>query len=124
MNPICIPKIIGIVGSRRRNTQEDYYKLEQLLFNEIYNTGDWFVSGGCPTGADHMAEEIAEEYAIPMIIHYADWDKHGRAAGHIRNLDIARDCTMLVALPAPDRTGGTESTIAEALRLRREVILI
>lgn len=117
------PKIIGIVGSRRRDSQEDYDKLKRIL-DSIYYIGDWFVSGGCYKGADRMAEDYAYIHNIPMIIYEADWNKYGKAAGPIRNEYIARDCTALVALPSIDRAGGTESTIEAAKRLGRKVILI
>jgi len=42
-------KRIGIVGSRRRNSEEDYRLLEKK-FLEIYENGDELVSGGCPKG--------------------------------------------------------------------------
>jgi hypothetical protein len=115
-------KIIGIVGSRRRDTQEDYDKLKRIL-DSIYSPNDWFISGGCYKGADRMAEDIAYVRSIPIIIYEADWDKYGKAAGPIRNEYIARDCDVLIALPAQDRTGGTESTIYHANRFGKKVIL-
>jgi len=66
-------KCIGIVGSRRRNSVEDYVKLKKT-FLEIYKPGDTIVSGGCPKGADRMAEQLAEELNIPIKIHKAEWD--------------------------------------------------
>jgi hypothetical protein len=121
LNPDA-PKFIGIVGSRRRATQKDYDLIVRAL-DSIYNPGDWIVSGGCPTGADAFAEMIAHERSIPILIYYADWNKHGRAAGPIRNVDIARASDVLIALPALDRTGGTESTIKSAYRFSKRVIL-
>lgn len=48
------------------------------------------VHGGCPTGADAMAEYWARTQAahgrnVQVEVHRADWDQHGRAAGPIRN---------------------------------------
>lgn len=50
---------IGIIGSRRRNSEDDYIQLEKK-FLEIFKNGDEIVSGGCPKGGDHFAEIIAK----------------------------------------------------------------
>lgn len=116
-------QFIGIVGSRRRNSYEDYRKLIQSL-NGIYVSGDWFVSGGCSQGADDFAERIARIWTVPIYIMRADWDRHGKTAGPIRNLMIAQHVDTLIALPHSDRTGGTESTIYQANLLKKKVILV
>jgi len=101
---------IGIVGSRRRNSIEDF-RLVKAKFFELYKAGDMIVSGGCPQGADAMAEKIAKESGIPILIFYPNWEKFKRAAGIIRNSDIARESDILIACVASDRMGGTEDTI-------------
>ena len=103
-------KYIGIVGSRRRNTPEDY-KLVKAKCLELYKDGDYIVSGGCPKGADAFAELIAKNIQIPIMIHYAKWNMKGMGAGFERNGDIADKADILIACVAPDRTGGTEDTI-------------
>ncbi len=103
-------KVIGIVGSRRRNSKADFITVA-TKFGEIYELGDRIVSGGCPQGADFFAETIAKKQQIPITIHYAQWNRHGKAAGFIRNSDIANDADTLIAAVAEDRTGGTEDTI-------------
>lgn len=103
-------RVIGIVGSRRRSTADDYFKVLDA-FRLIYQEGDHIVSGGCPQGGDYFAEKIAKDHQVPIKIHYAKWKLRGRAAGFIRNTDIANESTILIACVAPDRTGGTEDTI-------------
>lgn len=105
-------KIIGIVGSRRRNEWSDFCKV-RAAFLAIYEDGDEIVSGGCPTGGDRFAEQIAKQEQVPIKIYYAQWQKHGKGAGFIRNGTIAYEATVLIASPATDRTGGTEDTIAK-----------
>lgn len=115
-------KAIGIVGSRRRDRPSD--KLDCFhAFRAIYEEGDRIVSGGCPKGGDRFAVEIALEQGITITIHYPDWNKHKKAAGFVRNSKIAEDCDVLIALPSPDRTGGTEDTIKKAVKLGKKVIL-
>ena len=107
-------KRIGIVGSRRRNSEEDYQSLENV-FLRIYQKGDIIVSGGCPKGGDNFAERIAKKFGISILIHYprkgADGKWEHKGSGMVRNTWIAEDSTHLIAVVASDRTGGTEDTI-------------
>jgi hypothetical protein len=108
--------IIGIIGSRRRNTSKDYRALKST-FEKIYKVGDTIVSGGCYKGADSWAEFIAKHKQIPIMIWYAEWTRLGKVAGFIRNSFIAKDADVLIACVAKDRTGGTEDTIKKYLGL-------
>src|SRR6185369_9940384 len=100
-------KTIGIVGSRRRTSSADTAAIK-AAFTRVYEDGDHIVSGGCRTGGDAVAESIARTNEVPIKIHYARWKKRGKAAGFIRNGDIAQDADVLIACVAADRTGGTE----------------
>lgn len=104
-------KTIGIVGTRSRDSFGIDFPPVREAFKRIYADGDQLVSGGCPKGADRFAELIAKVEEVPIMIHYAQWNKHGRSAGFVRNGDIARDADVLIACISPDRTGGTEDTI-------------
>lgn len=56
------------------------------------------VSGGA-IGVDSLAEDWAYAREIPFQKHPAEWDKHGRAAGPIRNqsmLDIEKPALCVV----------------------------
>jgi hypothetical protein len=80
MDPTKPGKYIGIIGTRRRNSFNDYKAVEEAFF-EVYEEGDWIVSGGCPQGGDKFAEKIAKKYGIPILIFYPNWAKYGRGAG-------------------------------------------
>lgn len=108
-------KVIGIVGSRRRSKVDDYWKTLDA-FRKTYQDGDQIVSGGCPSGGDYFAEKIAKGEQVPITTHYAKWKKNGKAAGFIRNGDIAKQANVLIACVAEDRTGGTEDTIIKFLK--------
>jgi len=116
-------KTIGIVGSRRRNSKEDYNLLEKW-FLEVYEEGDQLVSGGCSSGGDKFCEIIARKFQVPIKIYYAQWNKLGKGAGFIRNTYIARDADILIALVADDRTGGTEDTIKKAQGMNKKIIIL
>jgi hypothetical protein len=102
--------VIGIVGTRRRDSSGDYDLVEQA-FLQVYKLGDEIVSGGCHSGADRFAEMIARRFDIPITIYYADWIHKGSSAGFQRNSLIARDADILIACASSDRIGGTEDTI-------------
>jgi hypothetical protein len=108
-------KKIGIIGSRRRNAGIDQ-KAVREKFLEIFEDDDWIVSGGCPQGGDRFAEKIAKDYGIPIVIFYPNWKKYGKAAGIIRNTNIADNSDVIIACVAEDRTGGTEDTIKKFLK--------
>jgi hypothetical protein len=57
-------KKIGIIGSRRRASDADFESLK-AKFQEVYETGDEIVSGGCSCGGDRFAEMIAKKQQIP-----------------------------------------------------------
>lgn len=103
-------QIIGIVGSRSRSGPDVVVALEQALLR-VYTDGDRLVSGGCPIGADRIAETLAKKHQLVITIYYAQWNKHGKSAGFVRNVDIANDATVLIAAVVPARTGGTEHTV-------------
>jgi hypothetical protein len=43
------------------------------------------ISGGCPRGADRIAEEVWKTQAFKIEKHLPDWEKYGKRAGFIRN---------------------------------------
>jgi len=112
-------KKIGIIGSRRRNKESDSKKIVEAFF-DVYEDGDWIVSGGCPKGGDRFAEMIAKSTGCPILIYYPNWDRYGRGAGIVRNTQIADESDVLIACVASDRKGGTEDTIKKFLKTKSE----
>ena len=111
-------KRIIIIGSRRRNSPDDFLDVE-LCFLCHYKRGDIIVSGGCPKGGDRFAEELAEKYDVVKVIWPAEWTKDGhfrRWAGFERNTIIAKNGDVVIACVASDRKGGTEDTIKKFLK--------
>lgn len=115
-------KVIGIVGSRRRNSEPDYVACSEA-FLDIFEDGDTLVSGGCSKGGDRFAEIIAADLGLSITIHFPDW-KLGKSAGFVRNTKIAEDCDVLIAVVSSDRTGGTEDTIKKARKLNKKIVLV
>jgi predicted Rossmann fold nucleotide-binding protein DprA/Smf involved in DNA uptake len=58
---------------------------------------DIILQGGA-NGVDMCAKIIAIEADLPCLEYPADWDKHGKAAGPIRNREMAGNADALVAV--------------------------
>ncbi len=43
------------------------------------------VSGHCPDGADNICEQYAHRLGITVELHPANWVRHGKRAGFLRN---------------------------------------
>ena len=58
------------------------------------------IEGGA-TGADTLARKFGESVGIPVRTFPADWGRHGRAAGPIRNLQMLKEGKpdLVVAFP-------------------------
>lgn len=116
-----------IAGSRKFNDQD-------LFDNSVHDALIGYdsdeleiISGGC-SGADRMGEEYAEEWDLKCTVFHADWDKYGKAAGPIRNEQMAKyaseaDEGILIAFPIGE-SRGTRNMIklAKQYGLKVEVI--
>ena len=83
-----------VCGSR---DETDAVWVRRAIGQEIYELtaarGDdrpvCIVHGACKTGVDAIAASLADDHYEDHELHPADWDKHGRAAGPIRNEEMA-----------------------------------
>ena len=71
------------------------------------------ISGGCPSGADAAGEQWASSRQIPVKVYPADWQAHGRAAGPMRNRQMAANADALIAV-WDGASRGTANMIQEA----------
>ena len=72
----------------------------ELLLKAVLNAGFDItaVVSGCARGADALGERFAAETGLDLIKFPADWNKHGRAAGPIRNAQMGDFADALIAL--------------------------
>ena len=89
-------KRIAIVGTRSRNTGAAF-KLIEKKFWEIYEEGDWIVSGGCSKGGDRCAEAIAKREGIPILLIYPCYKRYKMGAPVVRNGPVADNSTDVIA---------------------------
>lgn len=74
-----------VTGSRTWSDVEAVRK-HLLCFNSWVPAR--LVSGACASGADRIAEEIAEELGWVIERHPANWKEYGKSAGFIRNAEM------------------------------------
>lgn len=74
------------------------------------------IISGAARGADALGEWWAAQHGLPVERHPADWQKHGRSAGHLRNRSMAHIASALVAL-WDGQSRGTADMIAQAREL-------
>ncbi len=99
-------KTIGIVGARRRDAKKDFDLVEKAFLG-VWMKGDIICSGLCSKGGNRFAVAISKLYNVRAIWFPAKWEKFGRSAGFIRNMDIAKNSDILITCVAIDRKGGT-----------------
>jgi DNA modification methylase len=80
------------------------------------------VSGGAP-GIDTIAEEYADDSKQPKNIFPADWNKHGKAAGYIRNGDIVANSDVTLAF-WDGKSSGTLDTITKSQKAKHPTIIL
>lgn len=92
------------------------YSLMQMKLDKILSRLDrndiTIISGGCK-GADSIAETYAIFSGIKFVKFPANWDKHGKSAGPIRNKKMAEQADGLVAF-WDGKSRGTKNMIDEA----------
>lgn len=100
-----------VTGSRDWLDQDAVWgALEDRLAENQFSVRDFYVvHGGCPTGADAMAQAWVDYKYDPHIIgitYPADWDRLGRAAGPARNkLMISRGADVVLAFIRNNSSG-------------------
>lgn len=94
----------------------DRAKLNEVL-DEIGSTVKWdiFIIEGEASGADTLAREWAKSRGMGLGRYPADWNKHGKAAGPIRNKQMLDEGEpdLVVAFPGGR---GTANMIEQAER--------
>lgn len=114
---------ILVTGSRE---WDDYLVIENALHEAVFQSspeGRWPVTlvHGAARGADSIAAQVASDMAqigfwVTLDPHPADWDKHGKAAGFIRNqemVDAGADVCLAFLQPGAANRG-TKDCIARA----------
>lgn len=86
-------KII-IAGGRDFN---NYDLLARTCNDNLPFYEELIILSGCARGADTLGEKYATELDIPVKHFPANWDKYNKAAGYIRNKEMAEYGDKLIA---------------------------
>ena len=115
---------VVVFGSREFDDY-DYLKetlVQQFKYKHLEPSDVTIVEGGAK-GADALAEFFAKEHSVTHKKFPADWDKHGKSAGHIRNSEMAKYCDFGIAF-WDGESKGTRSMIEKLERLDKEVLIV
>ena len=82
-----------IAGSR---TIYDMEELKKAIEESQFDITE-VVCGGC-AGVDLLGERWAFDHGKPVKYFPANWEKHGKAAGPLRNQEMAQDGEALILL--------------------------
>jgi hypothetical protein len=87
-------KRVLVCGGREFN---DY----ELLVEELSLILPDVIIHGAARGADSLAGEFAEAMKIPTEVYPADWNKYGKRAGYLRNVQMLEEGKpdLVVAFP-------------------------
>lgn len=116
--PPAVP--LAVTGSRNLTPSEAQLLAFWALFDRLGGTE--LHHGDC-RGVDRAVAADARRRRpdLPVIAHPAEWDLHGKAAGPIRNEDMARICQAAVAFPGHV---GTAGCIRAFHRLGKKVLFV
>lgn len=111
-----------IAGGRDFN---NYLLLEDKLIKLLSATplGTITVLCGMAKGADSLGKRWAIFNGVKIKEFPADWGKYGKAAGHIRNKQMAEEATHLVAF-WDGKSKGTKNMIETAQNMGLQVRVI
>lgn len=97
-----------IAGSR---SFANYEMLKANMNRLLQNISDEIsIVCGTARGADSLGEKYAKENGFHVAYFPADWERHGKAAGYIRNREMAQNADALVAF-WDGESRGTKSMI-------------
>lgn len=101
---------ILICGSRDwTDTQEIFEIIDSLPSGSIVITG-------AARGADRIAEKLAKEKGLVVESYPANWDKFGKRAGYLRNIEMLdQNPDRVYAFPLGE-SKGTNHTIKESIK--------
>lgn len=95
-------------------------KLDKILVN--INQPITIVSGGA-RGADKLAERYAKDKGYGLIVIPAEWDKHGKGAGYIRNKQMVDISNYVIAF-WDGKSKGTKHSIDIAKKQNKPIRVI
>ncbi len=104
-----------IAGTRSFNDYELLRTSCNNLLSVKQRTHTVVIISGTARGADRLGERYAKERGFQLRRFPADWEQHGKSAGHIRNAKMADNADALIAF-WDGESRGTKNMIDNARR--------
>lgn len=106
---------VVIAGSRSFNDRLYLFGSCDQVLSGYLAAEDIEIVSGTASGADKLGEIYAEDNEYDLKQFPADWETHGKAAGPIRNREMAEYGDILIAFWDKE-SAGTKSMINEAVK--------
>lgn len=84
---------VVVFGTRYYNNKLEFHDEMMRLLDQLNGEPVIFISGAAKSGADYLIIRWCRKFGFPIILYEADWDKNGKAAGFIRNTEMAKVAT-------------------------------
>jgi hypothetical protein len=110
---------IAFVGSRKYPHPDLVRKVVRDMRSD---RGDFVAVSGGANGVDKIAIEEAEKLGCKTMIFVAEWDKHGKSAGPLRNGKIVEAADRVVAF-WDGESRGTKDTIDKAIKAKKPLMV-
>jgi len=111
-----------IAGSRSiTDIEEVASAIYSMLIEKRLLSIDEVVSGGAK-GVDELGERWAADTGLDCKVFPANWDKHGRSAGILRNIEMADYADALIAI-WDGKSKGTSHMILE-MHKRNKLVFV
>lgn len=111
---------IIVAGSR---TFFNRNRLFEVMDKLTANLDSVTIVSGCAQGADQLGEQWSRARDHKLKLFPADWNRHGKRAGFIRNEEMARNADALVAF-WDGQSRGTQHMIETAKQAGLKVRVI
>lgn len=114
------PRVM-VCGSREGFTDVEVMQaLDELFHEHSYHPPHMIVIHGAACGVDTIARRWASIHGAVLEEYPAEWEKHGKAAGYIRNKTMVDSADIVVAF-WNGKSKGTYNSINLALEARKEL---
>ncbi len=91
-------KKLLVSGSRTITDKHKVFQALDEMMSVMLNGEDITIIEGGAKGVDTLARLYAIEHKIPYEEHPADWDKNGRAAGYVRNVEMVKEADVALII--------------------------
>jgi YspA, cpYpsA-related SLOG family len=102
---------------------DNYSLLKKTCDEHIVDKSNVEVVCGMARGADLLGKRWADENNVSVVKFPADWNKHGKSAGYIRNAEMGEYGTHLIAF-WDGISKGTKHMINMAKKKNLQVIVV